>query len=72
MLKDIFSNSNALNAFVQYVACYMNIPEEYDKHGSLGEKIDTEKGIDLRTLKSKYEPLNMIRQAKLDTFGEKK
>ena len=72
LLKDIFSNSNALNAFVQYVACYMNIPEEYDKHGSLGEKIDTEKGIDLRTLKSKYEPLNMIRQAKLDTFqGEK-
>lgn len=72
LLKDIFSDAKALNAFVQYVACYMNIPEEYDKYDSLGEKIDTEKGIDLRTLKSKYEPLNMVRQANLDTFqGEK-
>lgn len=72
LLRDIFSNSMALNAFVQYVACYMNIPEEYDKYDSLGEKIDAEKGIDLKTLKSKYEPLNIVRKAKLDTFqGER-
>ena len=72
LIEEIFSDSKALNAFVQYVACYMNIPEEYDKYDSLGEKIDTEKGIDLRTLKSKYEPLNIVRKEKLDTFqGEK-
>ena len=69
---DIFNDSKALNSYIQYVACYMNIPEEYDNFNSLGEKLDTEKGIDFQTLKSKCEPLNIVSKASLDTLqGER-
>lgn len=44
--KDIFKDTEAIESYIQYVACYMNIPEEYDNYNSLGEKLDTEKGID--------------------------
>lgn len=71
--KDIFNNTEALEAYILYVACYMNIPEEHESYNSLGEKIDTEKGVDFQTLKSKCEPeLNKITKATLDTIqGEK-
>jgi DNA helicase-4 len=70
--KDIFNNSEALQSYIQYVACYMNIPEEIDKFDSFGEKIDTEKGIDFQTLKSKCEPLNILSNPTLDTIqGER-
>lgn len=70
--KDIFNNPTALQAYIEYVACYMNIPEEDDNLGSLGEKLDLEKGIDMQTLKSKCEPLNIVAKANLDTIkGEK-
>jgi len=71
--KEIFSNAEALEAYIVYVACYMNIPEEHESYNSLGEKLDTEKGVDFQTLKSKCEPeLNKIGLATLDTIqGEK-
>lgn len=69
---DIYNNAEALQSYIQYVACYMNIPEEYDNYDSLGEKLDTEKGIDFQTLKSKCEPLNIVSKAALDTMqGER-
>jgi DNA helicase-4 len=71
--KEIFNNAEALEAYIVYVACYMNIPEEHESYNSLGEKLDTEKGVDFQTLKSKCEPeLNKVAKAKLDTIqGEK-
>jgi DNA helicase IV len=71
--KEIFNNAEALEAYIVYVACYMNIPEEHESYNSLGEKLDTEKGIDFQTLKSKCEPeLNRVARAELDTIqGEK-
>lgn len=70
--SDIFNDELALQSYIQYVACYMNIPEEHDNYNSLGEKLDTEKGIDFQTLKSKCEPLNIVSKSKLDTIqGEK-
>jgi len=71
--KEIFNNTEALEAYIVYVACYMNIPEENDSYNSLGEKLDTEKGVDFQTLKSKCEPeLNKVAKAVLDTIqGEK-
>ncbi len=72
--KEIFNNAEALEAYIVYVACYMNIPEEHESYDSLGEKLDTEKGIDFQTLKSKCEPepLNKIALTSLDTIqGEK-
>ena len=71
--KEIFNNDIALEAYVVYVACYMNIPEQHESYNSLGEKLDTEKGVDFQTLKSKCEPeLNKIAKASLDTIqGEK-
>ncbi|WP_293298566.1 UvrD-helicase domain-containing protein [Pedobacter sp. UBA4863] len=69
---DILNDTKALKAYVEYVACYMNIPEENDSYASLGEKIDTEKGIDFQTLKSKCEPTNVVKSVKLDTIqGER-
>ena len=70
--NDIFNDPVALDSYIQYVACYMNIPETYDKFDSFGEKLDTEKGIDLQTLKAKCEPLNMVSKIALDTIqGER-
>ncbi|RXR31507.1 hypothetical protein EQG68_09605 [Flavobacterium piscinae] len=72
--KELLDHPEALQAFVEYVACFMNIPEEHDSYDSLGEKLDTEKGIDFQTLKSKCEPepLNKVTKASLDTMqGEK-
>jgi DNA helicase-4 len=70
--KDIFGNSEAIQSYIQYIACYMNIPEETDNYNSLGEKIDTEKGIDFHTLKSKCEALNKVSKSSLDTIqGER-
>ncbi len=71
--NEIFNNAEALEAYIVYVACYMNIPEEHESYFSLGEKLDTEKGIDFQTLKSKCEPeLNKVAKATLDTIqGEK-
>lgn len=73
LTKEIFDNPEALEAFIVYVACFMNIPEEHESYNSLGEKIDTEKGIDFQTLKSKCDPdLNKVAKASLDTIqGEK-
>lgn len=69
---DIFNDVEALQSYIQYVACYMNIPEEYDNFNSFGEKLDTEKGIDFQTLKSKCEPLNIVSKPTLDTIkGER-
>lgn len=72
--KELFNDEKALKAFVEYVACFMNIPEDIDSYESLGEKLDTEKGIDFQTLKSKCEPepLNKVAKASLDTIqGER-
>ncbi|WP_053970227.1 UvrD-helicase domain-containing protein [Mangrovimonas sp. ST2L15] len=72
--KEIFNHAEALEAYIVYVACYMNIPEEHESFNSLGEKLDTEKGIDFQTLKSKCEPepLNKVALTSLDTIqGEK-
>jgi DNA helicase-4 len=72
--KDILIDEEALEAYIVYVACYMNIPEGHESYDSLGEKLDTEKGIDFQTLKSKCEPeaLNKVAKASLDTMlGEK-
>lgn len=70
--KDIFEDTLAVESYIQYVACYMNIPEEDDNYNSLGEKLDTEKGIDFQTLKSKCETLNKVSKSSLDTMqGEK-
>ena len=71
--KEIFNDAEALEAYIVYVACYMNIPEEHESYDSLGEKLDTEKGVDFQTLKAKCEPeLNRVAMAALDTIqGEK-
>ena len=56
----IYDDSDALSAFIQYVACYMNIPDDIEAYESLGEKLDTEKGIDFHTLKSKCDEMDIV------------
>ncbi|MDO6739361.1 UvrD-helicase domain-containing protein [Wenyingzhuangia sp. 2_MG-2023] len=72
--NEIFNDAEALEAYIVYVACYMNIPEENDSFDSLGEKLDNEKGIDFITLRSKCETegLNIVEKGSHDTIqGEK-
>ena len=72
--EELIEQPEALKAFVEYVACFMNIPEEHDSYDSLGEKLDTEKGIDFETLQSKCapEPLNKVAKVSLDSMqGER-
>lgn len=69
---DIFGHTESLKSYIQYVACYMHVPEENDNYKTFGEKLDTEKGIDFYTLKSKCEVLNIETITPLDTFqGER-
>ncbi|WP_293930431.1 UvrD-helicase domain-containing protein [Sphingobacterium sp. UBA6645] len=69
---EIFEDAKALEAFIQYIACYMNIPEDVESYDSLGEKLDAEKGLDFQTIRSKCESLNKIEKQNLDTFqGER-
>ena len=71
--NDILHNDSALKSFVQFMACYLNIPEENDAFDSLGEKLDIKNGIDFETLKSKYyantSGSRRISKNKLDTFS---
>ena len=69
----IFLHEKALKSFIQFSACYIEIPEEDDKFESLGEKVDIKKGVDYQTLRSKYngESFNKRLETKrdLDTFS---
>ena len=71
--NDILHHDYALKSFVQFMACYLNIPEENDAFDSLGEKLDVKNGIDFETLKSKYyantSGSRRISKNKLDTFS---
>ena len=71
--NDILHHDSALKSFVQFMACYLNIPEENDAFDSLGEKLDVKNGIDFETLKSKYyantSGSRRISKNKLDTFS---
>ena len=71
--NDILHHDSALKSFVQFMACYLNIPEENDAFDSLGEKLDIKNGIDFETLKSKYyantSGSRRISKNKPDTFS---
>ena len=71
--NNILHHDSALKSFVQFMACYLNIPEENDAFDSLGEKLDVKNGIDFETLKSKYyastSGSRRIGKNKLDTFS---
>ena len=70
--EDIHNEKKALEAFIQFIACYFTIPVDENDIGSLGEKIDLTKGMDFETLKSKFESGKLGKNKKLDTFrGER-
>ncbi len=70
--EDIHNEKKALEAFIQFIACYSTIPVDENDIGSLGEKIDLTKGMDFETLKSKFESGKLGKNKKLDTFrGER-
>ena len=70
--EKIYTDTLALQAYIEYVACYMYVPESMETHESLGEKIDLEKGLDLETLKSKTLPPSQQMNRTLDALqGER-
>lgn len=54
-LRDgISSHTDQVRALVEFIACYSNIPEDYNEFDSAGERFDYYKGsVDYDTLKSK-------------------
>ena len=70
--NDIKNNDSALTSFIQFMACYIYIPEEDSAFDSLGEKLDVVNGVNLETLKSRYYANSYSRRItknKLDTFS---
>lgn len=52
--KDISSHPEQVQALVEFVACYSNIPEDYNDFASAGERFDHYRGsVDYETLLSK-------------------
>lgn len=61
--NDIFAHPEQVNALVQFVACYSNIPEDYDSFQSAGERFDFYNGsVDYETLRSKVHNAGGIKQ----------
>jgi DNA helicase-4 len=70
--NEIYNSPEVLKAYLDYIALYMNIPEENEGYNSFGEKIENEKGIDFQTIKSKCSDLNKVGNKPLDSFqGER-
>ena len=63
-LKDeISEHPEQVQALVQFIACYSNIPEDYDNFQSAGERFDFYRGsVDYETLRSKVHNANGVRQ----------
>jgi len=61
--KELIQHHDDVQNFLEFIGYYLNIPIELKADGTLGEKIEKEKSVDLETLGEKY---NRI------TGGEKK
>ncbi len=60
---EISKYPNQVNSLVQFIACYSNIPEDYDSFQSAGERFDYYKGsVDYETLRSKVHNAGGVRQ----------
>ena len=53
--KKVVGDPKAMKNIVEYFAYYLNISSDMERHGSLGEVYEAEKGADLETLQSKYQ-----------------
>ena len=53
--KHLVDNQDTVKDLIEYFAYYLNIPADLDKHPSLGETYEHQKGLDFETIKSKYE-----------------
>ena len=53
--NEIVNHPEIVKALTEYFAYFLEIPEDMEKHSSLGELYEEEKNADLETLKSKYE-----------------
>ena len=52
--NEIVNHPEIVKALTEYFAYFLEIPEDMEKHSSLGELYEEEKNADLETLKSKY------------------
>lgn len=62
----IVNHPDLIKALTEYFAYFLDIPENMEKHSSLGELYEEEKNADLETLKSKYDRERYIRDTKIE------
>jgi len=62
----IVNHPDLIKALTEYFAYFLEIPENMEKHSSLGELYEEEKNADLETLKSKYDRERYIRDTKIE------
>ena len=59
--KYIVDNPRDIKNLIEYFAYYLHVPADLDKFDSLGEAYDYEKGMDLETLRSKYDQSRYVK-----------
>lgn len=62
----IVNHPDLIKALTEYFAYFLEIPEDMEKHSSLGELYEEEKNADIETLKSKYDRERYIRDTKIE------
>ena len=61
--NEISEHPDQVQALVQFIACYSNIPEDYDNFESAGERFDFYRGsVDYETLRSKVRNAGGVRE----------
>ena len=60
--KDISKHPEQVQALVEFIACYSNIPEDYNQFKTAGERFDFYRGsVDYETLRSKTKLLHGVK-----------
>lgn len=64
--NEVVNHPDLVKALTEYFAYFLEIPDDLEKHSSLGELYEEEKNADLETLKSKYDREKYIKDTGIE------
>lgn len=64
--NEVVNHPDLVKALTEYFAYFLEIPDDLEKHSSLGELYEEEKNADLETLKSKYDREKYIKETGIE------
>lgn len=64
--NEVVNHPDLVKALTEYFAYFLEIPDDLEKHSSLGELYEEEKNADLETLKSKYAREKYIKETGIE------